>query len=394
MSRILQITTLSITSQVFILPLADRLARQGHQVELAYGGPGYQPFAPYPTWHVALTRNPLHPLNGRGLLQLVTLMRRQRYDIVHTHTPVAGLVGRLAARLASVPLVLYTLHGSFWETRPRWRSILFDRLERLAANWTSHVFAFNQADATDLRQRCHFNPTQISRVPVGGAGVDLSRFDPNLYPPEQVKQQRSRLGIHPDDWVIGYVGRLDRDKGLTELLVAAAQLRRTFPRLRLLLVGDRLTGDRATVIESQLAALGQTVITTGFRSDVPAMLACMDVVVSASHRDGFGMVLAEAAAMGKPVVATLTRGAPAAVIDQQTGLLVPIGQAERLAAAIAHLLTNPDLRRQMGAAARRLATERFEQQQTMDFYAAEYARLLQAKGLPLPAAPQPTTIPA
>jgi len=381
MSRILQITTLPVTSQVFILPLANRLARQGHSVELAYGGPVYQAFPSYPAHHIALTRNPLHPLNGRGLAQLVNLIHRQQYDVVHTHTPVAGLVGRLAAYLAGVPLVLYTLHGSFWETRPRWREILFDQMERLAAGWTSHVFAFNDADINDLQRRCKFAPEQVSRMPVGGAGVNLSVFNPNRFQREQINQLRSSLNLAHNNIVVGYVGRMDRDKGLTELLAAMTQLRDELPCLRLLLVGDRLIGDRNTAINRQLAALGNTVITTGFRTDIPAMLSCMDIVVSASRRDGFGMVLAEAAAMGKPVVATANRGACSAVVHQKTGFLVPVGNTSLLTDKVKTLATNATLRDKMGNAANAEAHKRFGQKAVLDIYSNTYAQLLSEKGL-------------
>jgi glycosyltransferase involved in cell wall biosynthesis len=377
MIRILQLTTLPLTMQVFVRPLAHALADCGYEVELACAGIAPREFEPFPAYSIALSRSPFAPANGCGLARLIQLMRTRRYDVVHVHTPVAALVGRLAARLARVPLVLYTLHGSFWGTRPLWRAALFDGLERLAAPWTSHVFALNDADVADLQHCCGFAPAQLTRLPVGGAGVDLAAFDVDRYPPEAVARLRQDFGLAETEMVVGYVGRIDRDKGIGELLSAFARLRQGRPNLKLLMVGTQIPGDRNALADTLLAELGPAVICTGFRPDVPALLAIMDLVVSPSRRDGFGMVLAEAAAMGKVVVATTTRGAQAAVADGVTGLLTPIGDVGALARAVHHLLDQPALRRIMGQAARRLAVARFDRARTMELYQATYARLLQ-----------------
>jgi glycosyltransferase involved in cell wall biosynthesis len=376
MTRVLQVTAVPLTMRVFVVPLAEALVDLGYQVEWACGGPERCEFSPFPGYHLLLSRVPFHPLNGRGLWQLVRLMRARRYDVVHVHTPTAGVVGRIAARIAQVPLVIYTLHGSFWGTRPRWRAVLFDRLERALALWTSHVFVLNDDDAADLLNHCYLVPEQVTRLPVGGAGVDLDAFDPPQFPPERVSQLRRELGLGDSNAVVGYVGRLDRDKGIRDLLQAFARLRKNRPQVRLLLVGERIAGDRDALADELLAELGAAVVCTGFRDDVPAMIACMDVIVSPSRRDGFGMVLAEAAAMGKPVVATATRGARAAVGDCATGLLAPVGDVDVIAKQVERLLTDPEMRARMGRTARQRAIERFDRRKVMKIYQTVYTRLL------------------
>lgn len=376
MKRVLQVSTLPITTRLFILPLATSLTEMGYQVELACGGITAYSFDPFVSHPIALSRSPFSLSNGRGLVQLRRLMQHNQYDVVHLHTPVAGLVGRLAAQLSRVPIVLYTLHGSFWDTHPCWRAILFDGLERLAGQWTSHVFALNAQDASDLITRCGLKPAQVTQLPVGGAGVDLTWFNPAQFSQADIIAQRAALGLAADDMVIGYVGRIDRDKGIGEMLKSCAQLRDQYPRLRLLLIGSRLLGDRDAAINTQLAELGDMVIYSGFRDDVPALLACMDVIVSASRRDGFGMLLAEAAAMGKPVVATATRGTSAAVIDGVTGLVVPIGDVAALSQAIATLITDESLRCKLGQGAWQRAQERFARDKLLRLYQDKYHELL------------------
>jgi glycosyltransferase involved in cell wall biosynthesis len=376
MTRVLQVTTLPVTMRLFVVPLAKALTDLGHQVELAYGGPERWESAPFPSHHVALTRAPFHPANWRGLFQLTRLIHARQYDLVHVHTPIAGAVGRLAARIAQAPRVTYTLHGSFWETRSGWRGVLFDMLERSLALWTSHVFALNDDDVTDLVNRCHLAREQITRLPVGGAGVDLNAFDPGRFSPETIAELRRELGLGDSDIVIGYVGRVDRDKGIRELLHAFASLRTQHPQLRLLLVGERLAGDRDAKTDALLAKLGASVVCTGFRDDVPAMIACMDLIVSPSYRDGFGLILAEAAAMEKAVVATATRGARSAVVDGVTGLLTPVGDGAALLGTMERLVAQNGMRADMGRAARQLAIERFDRRAVMEIYQAVYSRLL------------------
>lgn len=377
MTRVLQITTVPLTMRLFIMPLAQALADMGYRVELACNG-SEQWDSPFPSYQISLDRRPFHPANIRGLLELVRLLRSRRYDVVHVHTPVAGAVGRVAAHTAGVPRVIYTLHGSFWGTRPAWRAVVFDVLERALAPWTSHVVVQNDDDAADLLGRCRLAPERMTRLPAGGAGVDLTAFAPCRFPVERVKALRHTLGLGEFDTVVGYVGRLDRDKGIRELLQAFVCLGRDHRRLRLLLVGYRVAGDRDTATDELTRELSETVVCTGFRDDVPAMLACMDVLVSPSYRDGFGMALAEAAAMGKAVVATNTRGSRAVVIDGVTGLLSSIGDVAALAEGIRTLVDDPVVRARMGVAGRQLAVERFDRRRVLEIYQAIYTCLLES----------------
>jgi glycosyltransferase involved in cell wall biosynthesis len=202
-------------------------------------------------------------------------------------------------------------------------------------------------------------------------------------------QLRGELGIRPADFIVGFIGRLVREKGLLDLLEACDTVTDTIPELRLLIVGGTPSSERDQKMARKIrpyldGRFGQRVVLTGFRHDIPDLISIMDVVVLPSHREGFGMVLAEAAGMGKPVITTDTRGGREAVLSERSGLIIPIRDSTALCLAIRRLASNPLLRAQMGEEGRRMALERFDARVLFEKIKAEYARLLQEKGLLAP----------
>jgi glycosyltransferase involved in cell wall biosynthesis len=223
-----------------------------------------------------------------------------------------------------------------------------------------------------------------------GNGIDVRRFDRNCLDPQAVAQKRGALGLPPDAPVVGFVGRLVREKGILELLQALRIVRERMPAVRILLTG-RIDHDKSDVLTPEVAhryGLAEVCIFTGFRQDMPALYALMNVLVLPSHREGFPRSLMEASAMGVPCVVTNIRGCREVVTHNRNGLLVPLGDVQTLAKAILELLTDREKARRMGEEGRRMARERFDEQIVFEKVKMEYARLLQAKGL---ARPQPET---
>lgn len=367
--KVCQICAVDFTLKNFLLPLIDGMQEQGWQVTaVCSDGPfvpdlrvrGYR-IIPVP---IARSMNPLRA--ARSVLALVRLFRQERFDVVHAHTPVAALIARLAARIAGVPLVIYTAHGFYFhDEMPRWKYRLFVGLERFGGLFTDLLFSQSSEDAEDAVRLGILGGDRVLAI---GNGVDVRRFDP-----QQVGDGmavRAALGIPADAVVIGCIGRQVREKGIGEFLQAAQALAGRCPQAWFLLVGEKLASDHAQGVEADLAAaraaLGPRLVTPGLRGDIPQCLAAMDVFCLPSWREGMPRTIIEAMMMAKPVIATNIRGAREEVVPEETGLLVPLKDSVALAGAMERLIREADLRQRFGQAGRERALRLYDERAVVD----------------------------
>jgi glycosyltransferase involved in cell wall biosynthesis len=363
----------------FLLGQLVRLRQQGHDVHVyCSAGPWRDEIerAGVPVTHVPLARavRPLADL--RALLALTAHFRRERFDLVHTHTPKANLLGRLAARAAGVPLVVGTEHGLFYYNMRGAQRAFYRWLARLGA-WCSDVVFFVSAEdvrvATTTDRVCP--PSKAIHL-AAGVGVDIERFRPSA---ELRRQTRTALSYGDDDLVVGMVGRLTYEKGYAEFFQAASLLSPTLPQARFLVIGpsDAVSQEE---FERLVATLGLSsrVRFLGMRTDMPELYNAMDVVALPSHREGLPVTLMEAAACGLPAVATDIRGCREVIVAGQTGLLVPPRDAAALAAALERVLSDPVLRARLGQAARQRAEAVYDQRLAWTQVENAYRRLAAA----------------
>jgi glycosyltransferase involved in cell wall biosynthesis len=288
-----------------------------------------------PLRHVRRAVSPVHdPL---GLLELVRLCRRVRPDIVHANSSKAGILGRLAARLARVPVRIFTVHGWAFAQYDGVMSAVYLRLDRLVRPLTTRFICVSErtrdaglAARTCVAERTSVipNAVDVHAAPRGPAGGD---------PPRAIS-----------------VGRLKEPKDFAGLIAALGEVAASY---RAVVVGD---GPDRPALERAIAETGAAVELLGERDDVAAQLAASDVFVLASRSEGMPISILEAMAAGLPVVASAVGGVPELVEDGVTGLLVPPGDAAALAAALERVLGDPALRARLGAAARARAEERFD----------------------------------
>jgi glycosyltransferase involved in cell wall biosynthesis len=316
-----------------------------------------------------------------SLLRLWRLFRSRRFTVVHTHNPKPGLLGQVAARMAGVPVVVNTLHGFYFHERMAWPArALFVASEKVAALCSDVILSQNPEDvATAIRLRIA-RPDQIRLL---GNGIDLRRFDPRRLFPETRNRVRTALGVGRDVPVVGFVGRLVAEKGVRDLLMAAAIVAHRCPTVRFLLVGgvDAEKPDRMTPEVAREMGLGDVCVFTGVRQDMPEIYRAMDVFTLPSYREGFPRAPLEAAAMRLPCVVTDVRGCRQAVAHARTGLLVPAGDVEALADALVALIEDPILAARFGEEGRRRALLEFDERRVFATVLAEYERLLADKGL-------------
>jgi glycosyltransferase involved in cell wall biosynthesis len=310
---------------------------------------------------------------------LYCLFRRLRPEIVHAHTIKGGLLGMIAALLARVPVRIYNMHGLLHITTAGLKQRLFYFVEKVSCSLAHHVFCVSASLADQVRKEGLCRSEKLE-VLVNGSinGVDATgRFQPAQY---DTKLIRDTLGIPQEARVIGFVGRLVRDKGILELITAWQGLRSKFDDLHLLLVGPFEEKDAIPEADQQKLYTDARVHLVGHENDPAPYYAAMDVLAFPSHREGFGLVAIEAAAMQIPVVATRIPGCVDSVTDGETGLLVPCGDSEALMIALASYLEDPQLRRKHGEAGRKKALQDFQPTAIWMALHAKYIDLLNAKG--------------
>lgn len=279
----------------------------------------------------------LHPLRDLiTLWKLHRLMRDFKPHIVHTHTAKAGFVGRLAAWLAGVPVIIHTFHGHvfhgyFSPTKTR----LFIVLEQFAARLSDRIITLTENLREALADTYRIAPHE--KIIVMPCGLDLAAF---AAAQRKTGAFRHEWGIAPEAPLISIVGRLVPVKNHALFLQAAARVRQMRPEARFAIVGD---GELRASLEAQVDALGlrDAVTFTGWQRDVLPVYADSDVLVISSVNEGTPFTVIEALAAGCPVVATAVGGLPEFLAGGKLGALVPCGEAEPLAAAIAATLADP-----------------------------------------------------
>ena len=307
------------------------------------------------------------------LLELVRLIRRERFSIVHTHSSKGGFLGRVAAWLCRTPVIVHTIHGfSFHPFMSRRRRLFYVTLERLVRPLTDEFLAVAPEVAREAVERGLAPPGAIRVAP---SAVELGQIattaDPKL---------RAALSVAPDAPLIGTVGRLDAQKAPLDFIRMAALVAAAVPRARFMMVGE---GPLLEQARAEANRLGVPVIFTGFRSDAPQVAACFDVYVVSSLYEGLGRALTEAIASGRPVVATAVNGVVDLIEPGSTGLLAPPADPDALATNVRWLLDHPEEARRMGEAGRERVRRLFAPERMCAAIEDTYARLL---GLP-PAGP-------
>ena len=313
---------------------------------------------------IPIVRQPSPLADLRTLAVLIRHFRAERYDAVHTITPKAGLLGTLASYAARVPVRIHTFQGEIWATATGLRRRVFRGIDRLIARLTTHVTVVSQSEMAFLRAEHVLGPLQ-GQVLGGGSigGVDLDRFHPD---PQVRDRERKRLGYDPDDIVFLFLGRMNRDKGLDVLSRAFERVRAELPSAQLLLVGPD---------EGARPGPAARIQWEGFTERPEDLIRASDVLVFPSFREGFGVVVLEAAACGVPAIGSDIYGVRDAIAADETGILVPVQDDSALAGAMLTLGGDPVLRLTMGEAARSRVTTSFGQKQILAAFVAFYRNL-------------------
>jgi glycosyltransferase involved in cell wall biosynthesis/ribosomal protein S18 acetylase RimI-like enzyme len=314
--------------------------------------------------------------------ELWMILRRERFDILHTHNPKPGLYGRVLGRLAGVPIVVNTVHGLYAAPDdPIAKRAIVYTLEALASRFSDAELVQSNEDVSTMK-RLRLAP--LRRISLLGNGVSLSRFTPGSLDEPSRRQIRREFDASDEDVVVGIVGRLVTEKGYPELFEASKQLSDGYV---VVCIGpdDR---DKSDALPAEMIqdATDNGVRFAGMRTDVDRLYGAMDIFILPSHREGFPRSAMEAAASGLPVIATDIRGCRDVVQDGVNGLLIPVQDPDAIAAAIRRLGDDSELRTSMGEAGRTKATEEFDEERVVQRVVSAYRRVARRKGIDIPGA--------
>lgn len=297
-----------------------------------------------------------------ALMQLFSLFRQERFDIVHSIMPKTGMLAMLAARLAHVPVRIHTFTGQVWVTRRGVQRALLKWFDKLIGSLANCALADSPSQRDFLVSEGVLSASKARVIADGSiCGVDAVRFHPD---PDARSKVRQNAGIAQDAVVILYVGRLNVDKGMLDLAQAFDKAARQNANVELLLVGAEEDVSFARMQEI-CESVRNRLHYISFTATPELYMAAADIYCLPSYREGFGMTAIEAAACAVPAVATQIYGISDAVADGKTGLLFPPGDGEALASALLELATENDKRQQMGNAARIRALELFSSERVV-----------------------------
>ena len=354
MTRLLIISTVHQTLACFLRPYAEHFRTKGWTVDgLAKGAteslPCQQAFDQ--CYEADWSRNPLHQ---QGLIRMPSIIRqlvhRQRYDLVHVHTPVAAFLTRFALRnmrQQNGVKVVYTAHGfHFYEGRDAIENVAFAAAERLAGRWTDRLVVINRTDENEALRRHIVDAPRLRYMP--GIGLDLSHYDPDSVPPGTVDAVRLELALTPRQPLFLMVGEFNSGKRHRDLLAAFAAL--DYPGAHLAFAG---TGPLMQELQSWCSrnGLAERVHFLGYRYDIPVLMRASLATILPSEREGLPRSVMESMSLGVPVIGSNARGVRD-LLDVCGGLKVAVGDSAALRDAMMRFIQNPEEARRMGEMAR------------------------------------------
>lgn len=310
-----------------------------------------------------------------SLLALNRVFKKCKFDIVHSTTPKAGLLSAIAGCVARTPVRLHTFTGQPWVTTTGVKRSILKFCDKVIARLNTHCYADSASQREFLVSSGIIKAEKISVIGAGSlAGIDLERFDPQRYSADELQTLRADLNIPETGKVLLFVGRITLDKGVHELISAFSAIVKENHEVFLVLVGPFESVGESIVNQVNDAQVRDRIKTVGFSSEPEKYMALADLLCLPSYREGFGTVVIEAAAMGTPAIGTDIYGLSDAIVNGETGVLVPVKDSAALKAGILAVLSDAQRLSAMGVAARDRAIRDFGSNICSELLIKEYKR--------------------
>lgn len=309
-----------------------------------------------------------------AVIKLYFFLKKTRPFIVHSHTPKAGIVGMLAAKLAGVPHRLHTVAGlPLLEVTGLKRRVL-DAVEKFTYSCATMVYPNSLGLKKIILDNNYCDSKKLKILANGSSnGIDTSYFNPELYSDEQNLKLKNELGIQADDFVFIFVGRLVKDKGINEMVAAFEHVQKENTKVKLLLIGD-YENDLDPLNSQTVESINNnpSIIAAGFKNDVRPYLSVANVLVFPSYREGFPNVVMQAGAMGLPSIVSNINGCNEIIIEHENGLIIPVKDEIAIVSAMKTVLSNSLLTAKMKENSRKMIVSRYEQKVVWEAILSEY----------------------
>lgn len=342
--KILYVTTISNTVNAFLIPHVKFLIGQGHEVDIAFNR--VQDVNPElielgcKTHQVEFNRSPISFGNYVAYKKMTSLVLNERYDLVHTHTPIASFITRIACRNKKNLKILYTAHGfHFFKGAPLLNWFIYYPMEWFASKFTDGIITINKEDYNLVNK---FKNKRLKSIfKVNGVGVDFKNFSKTNI--QKKNNLRKEYGYHSDDFILFYAAELNFNKNQDMLIHAIGRLKRKIPNIKLLLAGE---GKLIEYYKKEVrrAGLNNNVEFLGYRKDIANLLKLSDLAVSASRREGLPVNIMEAMATGLPIIVTDCRGNHDLVTNNKNGFVVGINDIEEFSKKVEVLYNSVEVR--------------------------------------------------
>lgn len=329
------------------------------------------------THAVGLTRKLTPVQDLRALWQLYRYLKKEKPFIVHSHTPKAGTVGMLAAKLAGVPHRLHTVAGLPLLVAKGKKRKLLDFVEKITYSAATKVYPNSYGLRDIIVQNGYCGHEKLKVLANGSSnGIDTSFFDPALFSDKEILDLRQSLGISPHNVVFIFIGRLVKDKGICELVAAFERISALHPEAKLLLVG-RYEPDLDPLDETtkEKISANRNIIETGYQTEVRPYFLASDILTFPSYREGFPNVVLQAAAMRLPAIVSDINGCNEIITQGKNGLIVPVEDENALHDAMLKLFEDNEMRKKMRENSRQEIQDRYEQNFVWSAILEEYRSL-------------------
>ncbi|WP_249711141.1 glycosyltransferase family 4 protein [Bacillus cereus] len=353
--KVLFCATVDYHFEAFHLPYLKWFADQGWEVHVAANGDIHLPYVTE-KYNIPIQRSPLNIQNLHAYNKLKSIIHQNKYNIIHCHTPMGGVIARLATRKArrEGTKVIYTAHGfHFCKGSPLINWLLYYPIERSLAIHTDCLITINQEDYNLAVKHC-FQAKEIKLV--HGVGVDIERFTPVTE--TEKKALKLKFDYNPQDFLMFYAAEFNKNKNQSFLIRVLAQLKNEIPQAKLLLAGEGSLMEECKKLATQLG-LSNKVHFLGYRNDIASLLQMCDLAVASSYREGLPVNIMEAMACGLPVIATSNRGHRELIIHNKNGWTIERDDIKTMAERINSISKNTKLQAQFGRYGRTIIEDEY-----------------------------------